>query len=289
MNEHTPPQRDLSLRLLAGLARFRSSGVCGNRPHGEYLFSYCALERERLAEICLPHPLIGIVVAGAKEVWRGTSGDVLRPGSMFVLPAKVELDILNIPEEGTGCYQSLILEVPDPGAFLDVQPCAPLATRPKAQSIRITLTPHLVDAIIHATSAIADGPSGSTVRRSRLTELLALLHGEPAAAPLFDTSISNRIAQLVRGDLSRGWTVPEVAAALGLSESTMRRRLTGEGTSFSRLLRHERMQLARLLVDRKESCQSAATAVGYASRAHFARHFRSEFGSNPSGINSARR
>jgi AraC-like DNA-binding protein len=156
--------------------------------------------------------------------------------------------------------------------------------RANIQALQVRLTHHIVAAVIHAASAIADGPAQSAVRRSRVTELLALLLGEPAARPLFDASISGRVLALIGGDLSRDWKAPLVARTLGLSESTMRRRLAEEGLSFTRLLRRERMLAARHLMDRRESSQSAAIAVGYASRAHFAKHFRAEFGSNPSKL-----
>jgi AraC-like DNA-binding protein len=268
------------------LARFRAAGASGNLPHGENLFSYCALIRERLIAVDLPHPIVGVVVSGTKEVWRGMNVCTLRAGSLFVLPAKAKMDILNLPDAGNGFYQSIILEIPDASGLL---PKSAIQVRNQRQApgirpLLVRLTHHLVDAVIHAASAIADGPAQSAVRCSRVTELVALLHNEPAAHPLFDVSMSGRVLALVGGDLSCGWKAPLVARTLGLSESTMRRRLAEEGLSFARLLRRERMQAARHLLDRRESSQSAAVAVGYASRAHFAKRFKAAFGSNPSEL-----
>jgi len=69
MNIHqTSPGDHLRRRLLARLEGFRAPAGSGVHSHARNLFSYCALKRERLAAIKLPHPLIGIVLRGRKEV-----------------------------------------------------------------------------------------------------------------------------------------------------------------------------------------------------------------------------
>ncbi len=280
-------QEGLAAALLKGLARFRVADTSGNVSHGKNLFSYCALTRERLASVDLPHPILGVIISGTKEVWRGPVPCVLRAGSIFVLPARTKLDVLNLPDEGSGSYQSIILEIPDALDFLAADNLQGPSKRRGSgiEPVQIKLTRPLVDTVIHAASAIADGPAQSSIRRSRMTELLALLQSDPAARPLFDTSMSGKVLALIGSDLSRDWKVPIVARTIGLSESTFRRRLSAEGTSFAKLLRHERMLAARnLMMERRESSKVAAFAVGYASRAHFARRFRAAFGLNPKAL-----
>lgn len=273
MNQHVPEAAFLANELLAGLVRFRRLGVAGTTPHGPHLFSYCALSRERLAPVVLPHPVVGIVLGGRKEVWRGEDGQEMRPGTLFVLPARVPLDIWNVPG-AHGCYQSLILEI-RPEEVPD------LPAPPRATDLRARLTPALIAAAVHAASALADGPALTAVRAARIRELVAVLSADPAAAPLFDRSTAGRVSQLVRADLSRPWIATEVAARLAVSESTLRRRLAAEGTGFARLLRAERMQAARERIIAGAGSQATALAVGYASRAHFARAYRAAFGENP--------
>lgn len=265
--------------LLAGLAPFRREGVAGTLPHAPGLFSYCALSRERLLSVRLPRPVLGVVLSGAKEVWRGEAAERLATGTLFVLPAEVGLDIVNEPDEGTGLYQSLVLEI-EPDAIPDIG-SRDFASTASSASVAVALTSDLVEAAIHAARAIGEGPAGATVRTARLAELLALLHDEPAARPLFDMSVAERVARLVRGGLDEVWTAAAVARRLALSESTLRRRLADEGRSFSALLRQERMEAARRLMARGAASGEAALAVGYASRAHFARAFRATFGDNP--------
>jgi AraC-like DNA-binding protein len=279
MTDCTPPTAALRAALLAGLAPFRREGMAGTLPHAPGLFSYCALTRERLQSVRLPRPVLGVVLSGAKEVWRGDATERLATGTLFVLPAEVDLDVVNEPDEGTGLYQSLVLEI-EPDAIPDLGP-HDFASVASSGSVAVGLTAGLVETAIHAARAIGEGPAGATVRSARLAELLALLRDEPAARPLFDMSVTERVARLVRGGLDADWTAAGVARRLSLSESTLRRRLAGEGQAFAAILRGERMAAARRLMARGTPSGTAALAVGYASRAHFARAYRTVFGDNP--------
>lgn len=280
MTAATPPDPAFARRLLDGLPRFRAAPTAGFVPHAAGLFSYCALDRERLRAVRLPRPLIGTVVSGAKEIWRGDVPERLTAGTLFVLPADVDLDVVNEPDDRSGLYRSLILEIaPDDVPLLD--PAA--ASRPSLpESCAVPLRADIVEAAIHAAGAIAEGPAAATIRAARLAELLALLHDVPAARPLFDLSVGERLARLVRAEPARNWTAATVAARLALSESTLRRRLASEGRSFTTVLRRERMEAAKRLMARGAASGAAAFAVGYASRAHFARAYRATFGDNPS-------
>lgn len=279
MTEQTTDQSFLAARLLAGLSRFRAEGASGTLPHGGTLFSYCAQRFERLAAIKLPHPVVAILISGRKEVWQGTDGETIGPGAMFVLPAGVEMDILNIPDDRHGLYQSLILEI-RPGDVPDVLPVVAESTVAAGGRI-VRLTDDLVEAALRAAVALADEPVRPALQAARLTELLALLHRDPAARPLFARSVLERVLHLVRGALAHDWSATEVAERLGFSELTLRRRLAAEGSSFARLLRHERMQAARARIEGGAGSQAAALSVGYASRAHFARQYRAAFGEAP--------
>ena len=277
-------RNELASRLREGLSRFRLEGVTGMSEHAPGLFSYCALERERLACVRLDQPLIGIVLSGAKEVWLGDVSERFSAGTAFVLPAAVDLEIVNEPDGRTHLYQSLILPV-EPDMLPQVGPDG--AARAQAQdSFVIPLTAGRVQALLHAADTIDAGPAEAVLRTARLHELLALLHDAPAARPLFDVTLAERVARLVRAELDRRWTAADIATRLALSESTLRRRLAGEGQALSVILRRERMGVARRLIAQGAASGAAGLAVGYASRAHFARAFRATFGVNPAEVTS---
>jgi AraC-like DNA-binding protein len=74
-----------------------------------------------------------------------------------------------------------------------------------------------------------------------------------------------------------------VAARLGMSEETLRRKLRREGVSFRTMLRQRRCALAtRYLQETNLSIIQVAQLCGYAETASFTRAFVHETGMTPS-------
>lgn len=260
------------------------SGTAGRYPHGRQLFSYCSIDRERLKAIALPCPILGIMLRGLKEVWLGDTCHVFQPGTVFVLPAGVAMDVVNIPAGPTSSYESLLLEVPTLPAGL-----SPLITgekgliAPAGDDFRVPLSLDLIDTLVHAATAIASEAVGEAVKAIRFTEVLTLLRPLAAARPLFQASLPEEVAWLIRSAPSEAWTVERVAGRLCLGASTLRRRLALDGRSFRQILRTERLRAGQVALASGASSVAAAEAAGYASRSHFSRRYRETFGMTPTG------
>ena len=279
---HRNDDTDLRSTLLERLRPMMApSGTAGRYQHGNRLFSYCSIDRERLKAVELPHPLIGILLRGMKEVWFGDTVHVFEPGTVFVLPGGVRMDVVNLPTE-RGSYESVVLEVPSlPPAI------SPLVDGPRdignSQQFSVPLNTDLVDALVHAATSIASDAMGEAVKTLRLTEVLMLMQPLAAAQPLFRTSLSDEVAWLIRAAPSEAWTVERVAQRLGLGASTLRRRLGSEDQSFRKILRAERLKAGRNALASGASSLAAAEAAGYSSRSHFARRYRESYGTSPTG------
>lgn len=92
------------------------------------------------------------------------------------------------------------------------------------------------------------------------------------------------LTQRLRFDPSAGG----VAAALGVSERTLRRRLDAEGTGFQALLDQVRMSLAgRLLATGSLSVDEVARRLGYAESASFIHAHRRWLGTTPGRVSRA--
>ncbi|MDQ0322628.1 AraC-like DNA-binding protein [Pararhizobium capsulatum DSM 1112] len=287
MNIHTKNRDDAELRarLVERLRPMMApSGTAGRYAHGKQLFSYCSIDKERLKAISLPCPIIGILLRGRKEVWLGDQAHMFEPGTVFVLPGRVPMDVVNIPAGSNACYESLLLEVPSLPAGV-----APLVGgnggngSETGGEFRVTLNPDLVDTLVHAATAIADDALGETMKTLRLIEMLTLLRPLRAASPLFRTVLDEEVAWLVRSAPSEIWTVESVATRLGLGASTLRRRLALRGKSFREILRQERLKAGESALASGASSIAAAEAAGYASRSHFARRYRESYGTTPKG------
>lgn len=284
MNIHHAVTGDrLRQRLVARLKAFEAPAASGVYNHARNLFSYCALERERLAAIKLPHPLIGIVLRGRKEVWLGDAGRSFGPGSVIILPRNIPMDVVNIPGE-TGIYESLILEVPAlPEGVAPLSLAERLDREATSPTFSAALTEDLVEALSHAATTIRAEAMSEKVKTLRLKEVLTLLRPLPEARALFTAPLGDEVAWLIASAPSEAWTVERAAKATGLGASTLRRRLTQEGRPFRAILRQERLRAGRAALAAGASSLSAAEAAGYVSRSHFARRYRESFGMSPSG------
>ena len=253
----------------------------GMHMFGRQIFTYCCFKTERLAQVTIARPLIGIVLSGAKEFWLGDTGRRLTAGAVFVLPGGATLDFVNFPDGRHGLYESLLVEVASLPPSIARLP-APVPVRREEFDIRVTLTPNLVDALAHAATTLATSDHAAILGEHRLAEVLMLLHADPAARSLFDVSLGDRIRWMVAADPQRRWTAEELAGRLAMGASTLRRRLTEQGTPLREVLAGTRMQVAQeLLLRGGGSVTAAAEAAGYTSRSHFTRRFRSVYGSAP--------
>lgn len=94
--------------------------------------------------------------------------------------------------------------------------------------------------------------------------------------------VSSRVRVEITGSLSQGAPMTSVAAALGMSPRTLRRRLADEGTSYQRLLGDVRVELAeRMLATGLLSVEDVAIRLGYAEASSFIHAFRRLTGTTP--------
>lgn len=118
--------------------------------------------------------------------------------------------------------------------------------------------------------------------------LLDLLERVAAAClakrgPVRDTTRA-RVERLLIDALARGApTARQVAAALGISERTLARRLVADGTSFGQVLDEIRRDMALdYLEDQAISLAQIAFLLGYADQSAFSNAFRRWVGRSPS-------
>ena len=113
-----------------------------------------------------------------------------------------------------------------------------------------------------------------------LTPALASALGELQAR----SSIKEQVKVVLKRSLASGRPeLSDVARDLGLSERTLQRRITEEGTSFRDLLVEARQELGRqLLSDPSAEIDEVACLLGYQDASSFYRAFRYWEGVTPS-------
>ena len=125
----------------------------------------------------------------------------------------------------------------------------------------------------------------------RLTEVLVWLSlaGVRLSVPR-TVNTSTKLRSMFGEAPAEAWTISNVTGRLAMSEATLRRRLSAEGTSFVDLLADVRMSLAMTLLQSTDRAVARiASDVGYESASRFAIRFRARFGFAPTAIRGHRR
>jgi len=117
---------------------------------------------------------------------------------------------------------------------------------------------------------------GSPNISNKLYSIIASHLSEILAKKSTLTSTSDKVQSLLTAQmLENGATVTKLANKLGISESTLARRLKKEDTNFNEILTAKRMDLAQhLLVNSDSSISQIAMRIGYSENASFTRAFK---------------
>lgn len=237
------------------------------------------LHRVPFSEACLM-----LVLSGEKQLHQASTTP-LPPGRMLLIPAGSELTFTNQPAPSHDYLAWLIslpasaLTVPDKGPvdrelqLFDADPLLLLLMRQWLE-----LGPQFQH---------SHGACGR--RRDEIVRrLLDLGYGASLRSGL-QQQWSNRIRQLLLADLSHDWQLAAICTRLAVSESTLRRKLEEEQTSFRDLLSKLRLsQGLNLLQTTDHTVQQIADACGYRSASRFSERFRERFGVSPSELRAQR-
>ena len=224
--------------------------------------------------------------------YAGTAGPITvsaGPGEIVAIAGGEAIDLINYGPTDDQPYRADVLGFND-SLIADVTPNLPPDCR--RAGLFAFKSPPGFDAAAMAAREALDPASGlpPEVARHRFAELLVwVARGGVFFSPRREVTMVTRVRELVRSDLTRDWSAAEIAAELGLSEATLRRRLRNTGFSLTSAIGDARMaaglgilQTSALSVDR------VALEVGYASASKFARRFRARFGLLPSEIRRVR-
>lgn len=232
-------------------------------------------------------PALIVVDRGIKAVRTERGAAVrARPGQAIVLAGQQTVDFTNsVPDDTHYEARWLLFDA----ALLDDAYYRERAAQPAAPARLLAhVDAGLADAVERARQALApDAGIPDAVARQRMLEVLHWLldAGIAVHAPPLNPDMAVKLRALVAGRLDHPWTAARVAAALALSEATLRRRLAAEGTSLKDVLVEARMATAlTLLQATAQPVAGIALAVGYASPSRFAVRFRRRFGFAPTAV-----
>lgn len=252
---------------------------------------HCRLP-QALRNVPIHQPVAVLVVSGHKIIALGERRIEITPGELLLLPSGCTIEIGNHPSHRGEDYLALAIAFPEDSLSLFRRSYGP--------DIRVDMLPlwnapatnDIVSAVAQWVEWCMLHPLDPIHARHRYAEILLLLASAGIAGNLLlnrDTRWRDRVAQLLSLDPARDWSVGDVCRRLGIGESTLRRRLHEEGSSFRQVLEESRMLSAlALLQETFWPVGQVAEAVGYSSHSRFSERFKRRFGLLPTELKKSR-
>ncbi|MBF7681909.1 helix-turn-helix transcriptional regulator [Acinetobacter sp. B5B] len=243
---------------------------------------YCVGQTQVIRNVPISKPLLIFVLSGVKEF--GQHGDVqCLSGEFILLSTTKQIDMRNIPDQDDYVAVLIDFDYDDfNGLPQSVGECQPY--------IRGTISPMLGTSLIQLIELSLIAPLSVMVARKK--ELLKLIYysGYTNICQLYkDLTVSEKVYALLSTNMSKDWTVKQIASSLFMSPSTLRRKLKNESESLYGIKHRIRLGYGLHLVQAtKMRIGDIALECGYMSQSRFTAQFKQLFTMTPREIRNTK-
>jgi AraC-like DNA-binding protein len=250
---------------------------------------YQCFKPQQLRHVSFTQPTILFVINGQKKVTLNDKNLLVNKGHLLLLPPETTLWIGNYPDAVLNQYLGLGFRFDQQalkhfrliyGASLENWDLSP-KWHTKAPDSIITTFRQLVNHDFRHSK-------NTQLIQHKQVELLLLLAQEGLVGNILlgeHPSWKQRVFQLISIDPSRAWQVKDICSRLGVSESSLRRKLQLEHTTFRELLEDVRLSHGlTLLLETIQPIGQIADAVGYQSQSRFGERFKLHYGMTPTEL-----
>jgi AraC-like DNA-binding protein len=230
-----------------------------------------------------------LVVNGHKQIRVHQRSLSLDAGDILLVPAGASLWMGNFPDNQDSHYLALGFRF-DQAAIRHFQQIYGASLQP--EDLPAQWQARVPVSIVVALEQLLAGErlftAGEQVLQHRQVELLLILAQAGLAGNILlaeHPSWKLRVSQLLLMDPSKSWQLRDVCPRLGVSESSLRRKLQEEQTGFREVLEEIRLASAlAMLLESMLSIGQIAEAVGYQSQSRFGERFKRHFGMTPTEL-----
>lgn len=242
---------------------------CGNHVHIRHVPFY--------------QPCVIMVLAGAKIIYDGSTPITCETGNLLSVPAPASYDLRNQPNPQRQYYRALVIPF-QYSQLAQVQKMHQIEHT--AHQDQIKVLKYERDEILTTTIRhYLDCPDDEKLLSHRLSEILLLLikkKPQLLSYTLAQESWGQRVRTLLSSNLQREWAIKDACGHLATSETTLRRKLRQEDTSFRELLYELRLTSGLMqLLQTSLPVYQIAHECGYQSVSRFTSNFRKRFGLAP--------
>lgn len=239
---------------------------------------YSSLKEQCIFNVPIIKPVLIVVLDGEKRL--GKDADVIcTAGSFIFLSNNPMLNMRNIPSERE--YFALLIE-------FEQQDFAVFNRRLKTTQKYVvgTVNKNLQTLLQQFIEWSEFAPAALwSIRRAEILQYLDFLGYHSIRAMAGNTSVTEKVHELVRANLTEDLSNSELCAHLAMSESSLRRKLQAEGTSVQDIKDQTKLGYGlHLLQTSADSIGVIAELCGYQSQSRFSERFKQRFGLTPSEL-----
>lgn len=239
---------------------------------------YSSVKEQKLLNVPISKPMFIMVLSGQKYLGKNDKLKCL-PGEFIFLSDSPSINMRNIPKDSE--YLALLIEF-DFNDFDGLQVNETHAREHyigKSSPVLEALLQQFIDISVLAPPAIISS------RKREIISLLCHLGHREILTLLASSQLKDKLHQMYISHINHELTVNQVCQQLGLSSSTLSRKLKREGTSLQNIKDNARLGLAlHLLQTTQYSIGIIADKCGYQSQSRFTERFKMRFGLTPSEL-----
>lgn len=240
---------------------------------------YSSVREQQILNVPIIKPMLICVLDGSKKL-----GEIECPtGSFVILSNRPSINMRNIPSDAE--YLALIIEFE-----YDDFGCLPPKKGRTAPFVQGQIAPAFLQTLQQFVewSAFAPGAMWAT-RRREILQMLYHLGFEAVGAVVEPPSLSHRLHSMINANLASEVNAEALASQLAMSESTLRRKLAGEGTSLQEIKDRARLGYGLHLVQTTfDPIGRVAERCGYQSQSRFTDKFKQMFDVTPTELRKTR-
>jgi AraC-like DNA-binding protein len=234
-------------------------------------------------------PCLILVLSGRKVLFDGGRESSGEAGDLLAVPGPASFDLRNEPDAKSGRYRALIIPF-KPDHLERLTRSHNLLHEVRQESVGVlAFSPEetLYASIRHYLTTVGN----ARLLSHRLMEILLVLATRKPALLSFALQRkkwSQRVRAILAADVARAWEIADVCARLATAESTLRRHLKREDTSFRDLLYELRLTTALMqLLQTSLPVYRIAYDCGYQSVSRFTSNFHKRFGLPPKALRAS--
>lgn len=238
---------------------------------------YSSTYTQQLFNVPIANPLLILVLQGEKHLGRDNPA-LITAGSFIFLSDKPSIDMRNIPKDNA--YLALLIEF-----CLEDFEQLPLTEQKTPNFLTGELSSSLENCFIQFIESCQWAPEA--VLKHRKQELLLMINalGHNVSALRPSSKLSSLLHNLFYHQAQDDLNLTNICQRFAMSESTLRRRLSQEGTSLSQIKDNARLGLGlHLLQISHDPISLIAEECGYQSQSRFTERFKLKFGLTPSEL-----